>query len=246
MNNKGFIDVWAKCIIGLFFISLALVTLLYLSGYEAEENPAAPLITFAPKRPFIPKENVALNQSKWAGAGFGWVLTNECGKCEKACWSVKHDRGGTTCVGIAVNRNPLFFEEVLNNAFQNCKNMGILQPVGTKAPFGIKKDFCWHLRNFYWDNYVKKFKNCTWKALINLSDTAILQGLRQAVKIHQKAHNLKIDGIFGPQSEKHCSKALWNNEAFVTQRIKTLKSYRQFDRFGAGWVKRVVDMNKKL
>lgn len=195
-----------------------------------------------PKKPFKPKPDILLNKAKWSGFGFDLILKNECNDCKDVCWYHRGDAGGLTCIGIASSRNPAFYQEVLNSAFKNCRNKGVLVLPGEKESFGAKKDFCWHLRTYYWEHYVNPYSKCPFEAMIHLSDTAILQGPREANKIFQRSLGLKPDGVFGPKSLTACKN--FNKKAFIKERTQAIMRYKDFDRFGQGWLNRIENMSK--
>ena len=204
-------------------------------------NPAPK--KYYPVSKWKPKENIKNNQAKWAGEGFQLILKNECNKCEKPCWVTKGDPGSLTCVGVALARNPQFYSKLLTQNFQQCKQAGLLLP-DRSHPFGKRKDFCYMLRMFYWENYAKTFKNCSWSALINLMDSSVLAGPSTTIKIFQKSQGIKADGLWGPQSETACQKGLFNKQAFLEARIAHFKRLKHCDRFCEGWIKRAKQVAK--
>ena len=197
------------------------------------------------KKPFKPVFKVKNNKDKWAGDGFASVLRNECNKCKKVCWHTAGDPGGMTCLGFATRDNSDLFIEILNHAWQMCQSQPIYNPIPSNAPFGIYKNFCYRMRTAYWDRYISKYRDCYYPAMMHLSDTAILQGHRATAKILQRSAGLKVDGIFGPKSKTFCQKGLWDKEGYVDERLKYLRSLKTWDRFGAGWAKRVKKMAEK-
>ena len=116
--------------------------------------------------------------------------------------------------------------------------------MGSTDPFGKKKDLCYFLRKHYWEHYISVFSGCTFRAMIYLSDSAILQGKKQAVKILQRSHGLAQDGIFGPNSKKACGAEDFMPLSYQQERKRVLKTYKQYPRYGKGWLKRLATLDK--
>ena len=242
---------WIGFVIGIVIVVTAAAQCSRLNEYKKpkvihERYIPKPAIEFEKpkiKSGWKPKYTTKFNQAKWVGDGFESVLLNECGKCSKVCWVTSEDKGGPTCLGFSMRDNSDLFIEILNRSFDLCRNQGISWT--DKDPFGKIKDFCYIVRKAYWDRYVEKYKNCDYKALMHLSDTAILQGHKATALIHQRAHGLKADGMWGEKSQSMCLKGLWDKRSYIAERQKYLKNLKQFDRFGEGWLKRVNRMDKR-
>ena len=187
------------------------------------------------------------NQIRWAGVGFQTVAENECNKCEQACWTVKGDRGETTCVGFSLRANPDLYVDILNTEWLSCKDKGLIMP-DKNHPYGRGKDICYHFRKAYWERYVSKYKNCDWFALMHLSDTAILSGPRSAALILQRASGLFPDGLWGEKTEAQCQRQTWekNKEKFITERLTYLAGLKDSEMFLQGWRARVLRMKARF
>ena len=216
-----------------------------------EDHPltkeAKPVKKEYPKSTWKPKvPSKALNQIKWAGQGFSVTTKNECNNCENACWVTKGDPGGLTCVGVSLRANPEFYTKVLNRAWQICHRKGLYMPDDAN-PYGRIKDLCYDLRKYYWENYAEKYKNCTYNALIWLTDTSILSGPRSSALILQRASFIRPDGIWGPQTEAQCSAKNWevNKKKFIIERRTYLSGLKKLKKFHNGWNKRIDNMIKE-
>ncbi len=193
------------------------------------------------RKPWKPKPKKDLARA-YAGNGFDITTKLECNKCEKACWKTKQDRGGVTCLGFAMTDNSDLLAHILSRQFKNCHKQGII--FDKDDPFGKKKDVCYYLRKAYWERYFAKYKECSYPALIWLGDTAVLQGHRATAKILQRTAGIKVDGKWGPESIKACQNL--DLSKYSAERVKVLQSYRDFDKFGKGWLRRVETLKKEI
>ena len=232
-----------------------------VKAYSSEHKRTSPIEKAKPLTPpkpgqtleeWVKTNNLSTTKEKWrpkrtdnvrayAGTGFDITIKLECNKCEKACWETKGDRGGVTCLGFAMTSNSELLAQILSRQFKQCRNQGII--FDKNDPFGKKKDVCYYLRRAYWDGYFSKYKECTYTAMIHLGDTAVLQGHKQAAKILQASQGITIDGKWGPQSKKACGEN-FNLKKYISQRIKTIKEYKDFNKFGEGWIKRIKTLEK--
>ena len=195
------------------------------------------------------------NINYWAGNGFENTLLNECGGCDPVCHQpdLKADPGGFTCGGFSIRSRGDFYSQVINEAFKMCKRQGLritlelgkLEEDKYDRSFGVMKNFCYYLRVAYWEHYYEKFSKCYYNAMMHLGDTAVLQGNRASIKILQRSAGIKDDGLWGPNSEKACSKANFNKKKFTEQRLKYLQSLRNWEPNARGWTIRVKKMEKK-
>ena len=189
------------------------------------------------RTPVEPLSTDHINQARWGAGGFAHTLRRECGDCKKLCAEAKHDKGGLTCGGFAYRDNSDLFAKIIDAEFQKCRHRGIYTPPGSKDPFGMVKDTCYYMRLAYWDRYIKYFKGCSWEAICYLGDVSILQGPRTAIKLLQRANGLKRDGVLGPKTKAVCKK--FDIELVNQTRIDVIKTYKDFQYFGNGWLYRI-------
>ena len=245
--------VWSMISFGLLLFMFGLLVGA-CSAHKEEPKPIKKILHAEVKKPvhnpvqkrkkFVPVRKIENNKSIWAGEGFKLITRLECNHCERACWYHEKDKGQTTCLGVSMRANPDFFVSLLNDAWHRCRNQGIIYDWTGKNVFGKVKDICYHFRNLYWQRYVKRYKNCNYTAMVHLADASILQGEKAAVKILQKSHGIKVDGIFGPQSLSMCQKETFDCVKYLEQREKTLRTYKDFHIFGKGWLKRLQYIKK--
>ena len=183
------------------------------------------------------------NVRAYAGTGFNITTQLECNKCEKACWKTKGDKGGVTCLGFSMSANADLLALILSQQYKQCYSQGIMWD--KNDPFGKKKDVCYYLRKAYWERYFRKYEKCTYSAMMHLGDTAVLQGHKATAKILQASQGLKVDGLWGPQSEGACG-LKFSLDKYVEERIRVLKTYKDFPKFGEGWIKRVNKLKGEL
>lgn len=74
-------------------------------------------------------------------------------------------------------------------------------------------------------------------------DMAVNAGVGRAIKMLQKAANVKADGVIGPATEHaiSCLSAAYLCENITTQRIQYYASLPTFGTFGNGWIRRSVE-----
>ena len=193
------------------------------------------------------KKKIELNADYWAGDGFDNTLFEECGKCEKFCHNPdkKKDPGGVTCGGFTWKDNLEFFMETMNHLWQGCRHKGIYKPIGSKDPFGTMRDFCYFFRKRYWNVYYKHFSKCPYNAMMIIGDTAVNAGVSRAIKILQQSHRIKVDGLWGPQSEKACQKGSFNKKKYLAKRLAFYKKLKNYKPNAIGWGKRMDRLNKR-
>lgn len=104
-------------------------------------------------------------------------------------------------------------------------------------------------KEIYLDDYW--IKSCCDKIPLDLAypvfDCAVNQGVGTAIKLLQKSLSLKTDGIVGSATLsklKSISKgeALVVKRDFLTERALKYTKTKNFDRFGRGWLRRVIDI----
>ena len=181
---------------------------------------------------------------------------------------VYYDTGEVlTCVGISYHVNYNWFLEVLSEHFGQSKCVYVTEKKDLfctdeagKSRY-LKKHREYYrdimeklvarpgmsrrISDFFWDNYTKRyFTECSFKAAMLLSDTAILTGSHRAVELLQKSHGLTVDRIWGPQSRKACSKDNFMPKSYLHAEIQKFKTYRLWPKYGKGWSKRI--QNKEV
>ena len=151
-----------------------------------------------------------------------------------------------TTIGVTLRDNPELYIRVLTREWEHCRQGGIFMP-DKNNPFGRVKDLCYELRKHYWEHYAQTYKNCSYNALLWLTDTAILSGPRSSALILQRASFIRPDGIWGPQTEAQCQREAWdkNKDRFIVERKQYLAGLTKLKRFYRGWVKRINRMKKE-
>jgi len=94
-------------------------------------------------------------------------------------------------------------------------------------------------RRDYWDKLPKGLPESVHGVLF---DCAVNTGITRAIKLLQVAIKVKPDGIWGTKSHDMLVNLGENEvlERFCTERIMFCSSLATFNRFGKGWVTRVV------
>ena len=172
-------------------------------------------------------------RTKFYGTIYPWIKKAECGVCKKICHYDPNDRGGFTCIGIAVASNPGFYAKVLNEQSKSCK-LNYNSDLVCKKGYTLDRLF----REFYYEKYYKPYKKCSKKVALMLTDSAILEGHNAATRNFQKAYGLKADGVFGRKSIKKCKKNL-NTAKFSKVRVKRFKKLKTYKHHGKGWMIRL-------
>ena len=169
---------------------------------------------------------------------------NECGECDPLCHYDQDDRGGLTCTGIAINFNPEWYVNELNSFDKECKkHWSPKQIILCK-----RKLFLTSAKNLLYEKYSKPFEKCGGKAQFLLSDSSVLSGPHRAIRLLQRSHNLKEDGVLGKNSIKACQDKVFNGEAFTKERIKRFEKLAKSDKYKkwlTGWTLRANRMLKK-
>ena len=125
--------------------------------------------------------------------GLGFIFKWE----KKTCSAHKLDRGGVTCWGLSYRSHKKKIIKLMNGYFTNCRyshNGLICKDID---PPGI-------IREVYFNNYFIPWLLCGKKRALALADRSVLSGIRNTTKILQRASNIKIDGVLGPQSRAAC------------------------------------------
>ena len=69
-------------------------------------------------------------------------------------------------------------------------------------------------------------------------DSSVLEGPINATKHIQKAANIKVDGLFGPNTLKYCQDDKFNAKKYTDSRIARFKTLKACKRYCNGWIKR--------
>lgn len=91
----------------------------------------------------------------------------------------------------------------------------------------------------YWEALPKRLPECVHSALF---DCAVNTGISRAIKLLQGALKVKPDGVWGEKSNVALAKLSANEVLlrFSTERIMFYSALSTFNRFGKGWINRVV------
>lgn len=193
----------------------------------------------------------ATHQDRFIKEGYKWIKWAECGKCKPVCHFDAHDRGGFTCIGFTLKNNMDFYKYYIDLTYGHysidrySSRYRFLPIPVRRYDAHDKKLPPFIFASYYWKKYAKPFKDCSFTALMHLTDTYILSGKYSAIKIHQRASGLTVDGKWGKKSLEACQKGKFKVDKYVKERIKFLKSLTQCKRYCTGWIKRVKQLTKK-
>ena len=168
--------------------------------------------------------------------GMTFIKKWEMGKGPPCHWD-KHDRGALTCIGVAIAHNEKFFLDFINSHILDCKTDHTGRTVCPDIPTPKR-----YIRDFYYKNYYYKYDKCGFNNAMILTDSSITSGHGRAIRLLQKSHKLKVDGLWGPQSLKACQKM--NKKAYFKAERARYKSLKQCPRYCKGWLNRVNDKEK--
>ena len=188
-------------------------------------------------------------------------------KKEKICHWDKNDPGGFTTLGVAYKRNEKWYMDIFESTGHKCtkatkeklvcdgknqlKNPNIC-PIITA--YFSEQSGRRVLSDWYWTHYGKRFfMNCSFTAAFFMSDSAVTSGPGNAIRIFQRSHGLKDDGIMGKLTKMACKKFM--PKSYAQAEIKRYeavnanfcrKKLKSCDRFIGGWKNRVNDKLKQL
>ena len=140
-------------------------------------------------------------------------------KWESSCTNDHNDRGGETCFGISKRAYPDL--EIKSLTLEQAKNI---------------------YKNDYWikcrcDDLPEFMR-------LSVFDCAVNMGISRAIKLLQKSIGVESDSVVGPKTIAACS-AIDENAFVCRYNINRILHYVKldgFDRFGKGWVNRVIDI----
>lgn len=103
-----------------------------------------------------------------------------------------------------------------------------------------------HAEHLYYEHYWIKSKAQGLPKSIRLAvfDCAVNQGVRRSAMFLQKSLGIKQDGIVGSITIDNCFRVNSNEllYRFLKQRFLHYISLKNFDRFGKGWILRLIDV----
>jgi lysozyme family protein len=81
-----------------------------------------------------------------------------------------------------------------------------------------------------------------------LFDAYVNLGVTQGIRLAQKVLKIKVDGDFGPQTKKALNEV--DTESFINdffvERALFYTQLNDFSRYGRGWIKRILMVQKKI
>ena len=181
----------------------------------------------------------------------------------EGAWSDREeDKGGPTFCGLVLKYHPEFREKVRELALEVRKDLPDLAVqfyfyvLGRRAVsvIGIES-VLEELKEVYLqelEQYRPPFPCHGFKLWASVFDASFLHGERNAVKILQTAlrvssvaPNLIVDGLWGPKTGEAYSRVKdWDSFAlfYNAERIRFITQLKQWEVFGRGWIRRVVDL----
>lgn len=183
--------------------------------------------------PLIKIPNLSANKWYFTSKIWSKVKKEECNDCKKLCHWDPNDSGGITCAGIAIAHNKQWFIANLNDFHSSCS----IHP-GGKITTCKNKLLILAAKDLIWNKYAKKFGNCGKKPFAMIVDSSVLEGPINATKHIQKAANIKVDGLFGPNTLKYCQDDKFNAKKYTDSRIARFKTLKACKRYCNGWIKR--------
>ena len=174
------------------------------------------------------------NKWYWTKEVYPKIKKAGCGKCKNLCHVDKHDIGGLTCVEIAERYNQEWYVNELNSFHKGCKP----HPAGAGLICKTKLLEA-SARDLLYKKYAKRFSHCSKKPFAMIVDSSVLEGPVQAVRHLQKMGGIKVDGLFGPKTEKYCRSPNFDPVKFTDLRRSRLKTRPTCWKHCKGWMNRL-------
>ena len=179
----------------------------------------------------------SINQLYFKSNIFPRIKKEECNLKKAFCHIDKKDTGGLTCCGVSIVSNPNWFKDNLNSFLRNC----LKYPSPKNLYFCKIEDLLITVQDLYLsDKYSKYIRNCETKIYTMLLDQSVLNGLHTIIRHFQASQGLVVDGVFGPNTLRKCSKdGGFNAAVFIKYRKKYLSTRKTAKTHKKGWFNRL-------